>query len=225
MINWRLALLAALVVLPAGFATARATVRIGRDHALGSDLAWAGFLAYLLVARVAWLALHPYALTYPLDAIRLTQGLTTPAGVAAAVAAVLLTARRRRLDRRVLFGPAAVGALTAMVGWHAACPLQSRCVGSGAALVVAPTLALVAAALAVLVWRRLGPHAPSVATSLAAVGVFLVAAPLANGLVPRLAAWPDPTDLLLAAEGALLLVAAWRSRSAVRDAEGRSPRQ
>jgi hypothetical protein len=89
MLNLRLALLAGLILVPVFVVTGRLARRYGLLSRAGSDVAWRGMVGYVVAVRAAWIALNPWVLRYPLDAIRLTQGLLTPAGVVGATAAMV----------------------------------------------------------------------------------------------------------------------------------------
>ena len=218
MLNLRLALLGMCVLAPAAAVGAWTAARAGLTRAIGSDVAWWGLTAFVVGARAGWLMIYPGGPGYPLDAIRITQGLYTPAGLPAAALAVVVLAARRGVGWRALAGPAAAAGLAAAAGWHATCALQSRCGGMPAGwplgwqlggadpqLPVAPALAVCAAVLAWFTWRRAGALSARLALLAAAAYVALVAA---SGTVAlRLAPWPSSGDVGFAL-GALGL-AAW----------------
>ena len=239
MLNLRLVAVAILVALPATAAAGRAAQRAGLSRRIGSDVVSSALLWFVVSARLTWLALHPATLAYPVDVVRVTQGLDTAGGVAGATVALLALARRLGMGWRALAAPAAVGALAAAAAWHAACPLQNRCGGVYAApplglplgadatqVPVALLLAACAAALATWVWRGLNrPPCAAAARALASGAVFLAALNLSRPLQLRLAGWPTTLDVPLAAAAAAYAAAAvvlWR-RARLRSAAAVTP--
>ena len=206
MLNLRLALLGSAVVVAAVFAGASTAARGKLGRALGADLVWWGLTAFTVGARAAWLLMNQGAAGSPLDALRITQGLYTPAGVATAVAAAVLIARKRRVGWRVVAAPATAAGLAGAAGWHATCFLQTRCGGdpvpwpvgwpvggSSPQVPLGPLLALLAAALTWLVWRR--PLERSARRALLCAAGYMAVLAGSGAVALRLAAWPSIGDI------------------------------
>lgn len=212
MFDLGLLLVLVATIAPALLLAPRAAVRARLPGEVGSDAVWWAGLGFVVVGRGVWLALNPGALTYPIDVIRLTQGMVVPAGVVGAVLGGALLVRRRDLGGTVagllrLVGPVVVAGLAAVAGWHATCEVAGRC--SGGAVPVG--IAVVAAALAWRLWRSLS--VPSVVgRALVAVGVVLIVVAVGAAFRPRLASWPTVSDGALLAEGVLAVAFAWAGR-------------
>jgi hypothetical protein len=204
-------------VAPALLLAPRAAARAGLPAEVGSDAVWWAGLGFVLVGRGVWLALNPGALGYPIDVIRLTQGMVVPAGVVGAVVGGALLVRRRDLGGGAgrglggLIGPVVVAGLAAIAGWHATCEVAGRCSGGAPPLVIA----VLAAGLVWWVWSPL-PAPSSAGRALVAIGVVLVAVAVGAAFRPRLASWPTVSDGALIAEGVLVLALAGRWRGAGR---------
>ena len=212
MFDLGLLLVLVATIAPALLLAPRAAVRVGLAAEVGSDAVWWAGLGFVFVGRGMWLALNPGALTYPIDVIRLTQGMVVPAGVVGAVVGGALLVRRRDTGGAVaghlrLVGPVVVAGLAAVAGWHATCEVAGRCSGGAVPLVIAA----VAAALAWWVWRWLPGPSPA-RRALVAVGVLLVAVAVGAAFRPRLASWPTVSDGALLAEGVIALALAGRWR-------------
>ena len=223
MLNLRLALLGAAVLAAAASVGASAASRARLGRAVGSDAAWWGLTAFTVGARAGWLLMNPAGPGYPLDAVRITQGLYAPAGVAAAAVALGLLARQRAVSWRALAPTATAAAFAAAAAWHATCALQSRCGGKPAPwpvgwamggaspqVPVAPVLALLAAALAWWLWRR--PDELSARRALLCSSAYLAVLAASGSVALRLAAWPSAGDVGFAAVALALAVLAVASR-------------
>lgn len=211
-----------LAVAPARLVGAWAGRSLSLDRGTVSDVAWWGGSAFVVTGRLAWLALHPRTLAYPIDVIRLTQGMVTSIGVVGAAAALLLLVRRRGASLDDVGIVAAIMAATAFLGWQAACGFQDRCGGvtiTGWPVHRVPVaLILGIVALGVVAWLafvlRTGPGRALRRHSLIAVGVLLVAQFVVSRWQLRLAVWPTTNDLALAVLGlaAVVLAGAIRRR-------------
>lgn len=225
MLNLRLAILAGLVLGPPFVVAGRLARRYGLSSRVGSDVAWWGVVGYVVAARVVWIALHPWVLRYPVDALRVTQGLLTPAGVVGAAAAVaaLRWWRYRDASWAAVGCVAAAGAAAATAGWYGGCWLQGRCGGLVVAwgpaleagvpqLPVGPAAALVCAAVVAWLWRA---AAPRLGRAWAATGTVLAVVAFAGALGLRARPWPTGGDLTIALLALVALGWAARCRSDV----------
>lgn len=217
MLNVRLFVVAGAVIAAAHVAGSAAARRAGLTRVAGADIAMAGLGWFIVAARLTWIALHPGAMSYPFDVIRITQGLDTAGGVVGAAVGVIVGARRRGVDWRMLAGPAVTAAMAAAAAWHATCFVHQRCGGIVAAppfgvplggsdtqVPVSVLLALGAAVLGWISWRDLRAHQLRVRRPVACAATLVAALALSGAVQLRLDPWPSIADAALGVIALLL---------------------
>jgi hypothetical protein len=98
-----------------------------------SDLLWSGGVAFVVVGRIAYVAIEsPEALTDPFVLLRFQGGIEPLAGLAAVAGVLAWRTRRDRASLVMWLAAASAGILVALVSYDAACIARDACAGAEA---------------------------------------------------------------------------------------------